>query len=129
MKEIPLTPEEIVVRLATLKDAGTIAHHRSAMFLAMGVAVPAVVDRLGIPGTVTYFRLPRNTGDSHLFSPSSIPFSSRFSNSQVHRTRLAFCTFAQPASGADSLVVRPRCHAENSIEERATNDKEKNGRM
>ncbi len=60
MKEIPLTPEEIVVRLATLEDAGTIARHRSAMFLAMGVAVPAVVDRLESE-TETYLReaIPR----------------------------------------------------------------------
>jgi GNAT superfamily N-acetyltransferase len=51
---------EILVRRATLADVETVAHHRTAMFLAMGSATPEIVGRLASE-TLTYLReaMPR----------------------------------------------------------------------
>lgn len=46
MKEDHLPPQDILIRRATLADVKIVARQRAMMFVAMGTAVPSVVDRL-----------------------------------------------------------------------------------
>jgi len=55
-------PQDIMIRQATLADVGLIAHHRAAMFLDMGSAVPAVVERL-TSDTEAYLRQAIPSGE------------------------------------------------------------------
>ena len=55
-------PDEIVIRQATLADVGLIARHRAAMFLDMGSATQAVVERL-TSDTEAYLRQAIPSGE------------------------------------------------------------------
>jgi len=65
---------DILIRRATLADIDIVAHHRAAMFLAMGLATPAVVDRLTLE-TLAYLReaMPRGEYVGWLASFASHP--------------------------------------------------------
>ena len=53
---------EILIRRVTFADIGIVAHHRTAMFMAMGSATPAVADRLASE-TLAYLREAVLTGE------------------------------------------------------------------